>query len=133
MLWESRCGSNCVCFQKLPSLSSTPRKFSADWELKRQKDKRGKTRGGRGIPANVSSRHKQRKLATLLFLIVEVQTIHVHPHPHPPGFCCRGLQMLDPAVGLLSHTDLQPFQHPSKALNGLWSLLCLLLCMLLSE
>lgn len=73
---------------------------------------------GRGIPAHVSSRHKWRKLATLLFLIMEVQPIHVQPPPNPPTMSCRerccGLQMLEPAVGLLGHTDLQPFQHSNE-------------------
>lgn len=119
---EKQCGSICVCFQKLPSLCSTPRKFSADCELKGRKTKEGKAGGAgdRGIPAHVSSRHKWRKLATLLFPTA----------PPPRRDRCCGLQMLDPAVGLLGHTDLHVFLHPNRSLNGPaafspWGFLCL--------
>lgn len=94
---------------------------------KEKERQRGKKRRG-GSPANVSSRHKRRKLPTSLFLIAEVRTIHTQrPLPPPPllsssslplcilwrlficgGRCC-GLQMLDPAVRLPGHMELQLF------------------------
>lgn len=38
----------------------------------------------RGVPANVSSRHKRRKIPTSLFLVVEVRTIHSLAPPTSP-------------------------------------------------
>lgn len=88
---------------------------------RRDKEREKKEKEG-GTPANVSSRHKWRKLVTRVFLIVEVQTIHIQNTPlfFPFHFCilwtlficagrCCGLQMLDPAVRLPGHMDLQLF------------------------
>lgn len=122
---EKQCGSICVCvFLETAKSLLNPQEVLCWLWAKRQEDKRGTWGGGRGdvrgrgIPAHVSSRHKWRKLATLLFLIMEVQPIHVQPPPNPPTMSCRerccGLQMLEPAVGLLGHTDLQPFQHSNE-------------------
>lgn len=91
------------------------------WEGRKTKEG-----GGRGIPANVSSRDKRRKLATLFFSRSEGPEHSRPPTPPPPTpvFCKEhycGLQMLDPPVALLSHMDLQLFPHPSQSLNGLCS------------
>lgn len=89
----------------------------------KDKERERKKKEG-GVHANVSSRHKRRKLPTSLFLIVEVRTIHTQLPPLPGssslplcilwrlficGARCCGLQMLDPAVRLPGHMELQLF------------------------
>lgn len=90
-------------------------------EKKRQSTEKKRGDELRGFSANVSPRHKRRKLPTSLFLIVEEPFTCSSPLFLLLGsssfplcilwiliYLC-GLQMLDPAVRLPGHMDLQLF------------------------
>lgn len=104
----------------LPSLSLFNPQEVCCWWWKKRKERQSEEKKQGGLSANVSSRHKWRKLPTSLFLIVELWTIHMQPPPPPQLFLFPslysvetiylcGLQMLDPAVRLPGHMDLQLF------------------------
>lgn len=113
-----------MCFSMLPSLCSTPRKFSADCEVKGSRTKEGKAggEGGRrgGDPRSCKLSAQMEETSDLAFSHNggSAHSVRSPPLPRSVQNAALGSRCLDPAVGLLGHSDLQLLQHPKRAFTG---------------